>query len=61
MAVRAALSTTRKIGDQVKELGRFVARAVPALERENLVNGLAEVEEAYRNRWESGSDTGEDD
>lgn len=60
IGVRAALSATTAIGDQVKELRKFVGRAVSATERENLVNGLGEIEEAYHDRWESGSDSGED-
>lgn len=60
MGVRAALSSTTAIGDQVKELRKFVGRALASNERETLGNGLADIEEAYRDRWDSESDSGED-
>ncbi|KAL1954794.1 hypothetical protein VTO42DRAFT_697 [Malbranchea cinnamomea] len=60
MGVQAALSATTGIGEQVKGLQKFVRRAVATQEREHLVNGLAEIAEAYQNRWESESDSGDD-
>ncbi|PGH12021.1 hypothetical protein AJ79_04530 [Helicocarpus griseus UAMH5409] len=60
LRVRAALSTTTKIGDKVKELQKVASRLIGVDEREALVNGLGEISEAYQEHWESVSDSGDD-
>lgn len=58
--VRASLSSTSQIGGKVRDLQNFASRLIGVDEREALVNGLGEISEAYQERWESDSDSGDD-
>ncbi|PGH28217.1 hypothetical protein AJ80_00107 [Polytolypa hystricis UAMH7299] len=60
VSVRAALTTSSHVGDQIKQLQKFVVGAVPVDEREMLHNGLGEISESYQEGWDSGSDFGDD-
>ncbi|KAL1963648.1 hypothetical protein VTN77DRAFT_7969 [Rasamsonia byssochlamydoides] len=54
--IHAALSTTTRIGDKLKDLQTIAGRTVGVDERETLTNGLAEIRESYEKGWISDSD-----
>lgn len=58
--ILAALSTTTRVRDSLKELQTVATRTVGIDEREALVNGLGELREQYDNGWMSDSDSGDD-
>lgn len=61
LGVDVALSATSTIGRDLKSLQQSIVRRVGVEEREDLMNGLSELSEAYHARWEADSDSGEDD
>lgn len=58
--IHAALSTTTRIGDKLKELQTIAGRIVGVDEREALINGLGEIRESYEKGWISDMDTDDD-
>lgn len=56
----AALSTTSRIADKLKDLQAIANRGVGVDERENLTNGLGELRELYEKDWNSDSDSGDE-
>ncbi|KAH6890309.1 tubulin domain-containing protein [Thelonectria olida] len=61
MGFETNLSSNTSIGPRIKTLRSEVTRLVNLEEREGLSNGLAELAEAYREDWSSGSDEDDDD
>jgi hypothetical protein len=61
MGFETNLSSNTLIGPRIKTLRSEVTRLVNLEEREGLSNGLAELAEAYREDWSSGSDEDDDD
>ncbi|EEP82223.1 conserved hypothetical protein [Uncinocarpus reesii 1704] len=60
LGVHVALSATSGIGKDLKNLQQVVGRRIAVEEREDLINGLNELSEAYQARWENDSDSGDD-
>ncbi|KAH6661651.1 dml-1 [Plectosphaerella plurivora] len=58
--VTTRLSTDTGVSNAVKELRSFVAASIGVEEREDLGNELAELADAYRDGWSSGSDDDDD-
>lgn len=54
--IHAALSTTTRIGDKLKELQTIAGRTIGVDEREALINGLGELRESYEKGWISDTD-----
>ncbi|KPM46211.1 Protein DML1 [Neonectria ditissima] len=61
MAVQTNLSSNTAMAPCIKTLRSEATRLVGLEEREALSNGLAELAEAYREDWSSGSDEDDDD
>ncbi|KAH0490250.1 hypothetical protein TgHK011_001727 [Trichoderma gracile] len=59
--VHTSLASDGSIVHKMKDLRTQVAPFISLEERENLVNGLAELGAAYEDEWSSGSDSGDDD
>lgn len=59
-AANALLSTDTSLSNDVKNLRSIVMPHIPVVDREALDNGLAEIEDAYRDGWSSGSDDDND-
>lgn len=59
--ILAALTTTLRVRDTLKELQTVATRTVGIDEREALVNGLGELREQYDKGWMSDSDSDDDD
>ncbi|KHO00871.1 Tubulin FtsZ [Metarhizium album ARSEF 1941] len=59
--VRTVLKTNTSISTRLKGLRSQGTRLVPLEEREALSHGLAEIADAYRDGWSSGSDEDEDE
>lgn len=60
LAANALLSTDTSLSNDVKKLRSVITPHIPAVDREALDNGLAEIEDAYREGWSSGSDDDDD-
>ncbi len=60
VAVRTSLSTDSTVALRIKNVERFVTRAIGINERENLSNTLLAMAEAYEEGWDSGSDEDDD-
>ncbi|WEW54798.1 mtDNA inheritance, partitioning of the mitochondrial organelle [Emydomyces testavorans] len=60
LGINVALSATSAMGKDLKALRQKIGQRVYLEERENLLNGLSELSEAYEAHWESGSDSGDD-
>ncbi|RAO67931.1 uncharacterized protein BHQ10_003943 [Talaromyces amestolkiae] len=56
----AALSTTSRLAEKLRDLQTIASRGVGVDERENLTNGLGELRELYEKDWISESDSGDD-
>jgi hypothetical protein len=54
------LTTDTGVSDAVKELRSVVSASIAIEEREDLGNELAELADAYRDGWSSGSDDDDD-
>lgn len=61
VAVKAALSTSSDVADEVRELERVARRLVGVEEREALCDGLARIAEEYEEGWSGGSSSDEDE
>lgn len=61
IAVLTTLSSNTSMAPRIKDLRSEATRLVGVEEREGLSNGLAELAEAYREDWSSGSDDDDDD
>ncbi|KAK5988760.1 Protein DML1 [Cladobotryum mycophilum] len=61
MRVRTTISTDSSIAARMKQLRSQVVWAVGSDDRETLVNGLAEIGDAYQDEWSEGSDLDDDD
>ena len=61
LAVKATLSTSTKVADQVRELERIARRLIGIEEREALCDGLARIAEEYEEGWSGGDDSDDDD
>ncbi|KAH6985083.1 tubulin domain-containing protein [Ilyonectria sp. MPI-CAGE-AT-0026] len=61
IAVLTTLSSNTSMAPRIKVLRSEATRLVGVEEREGLSNGLAELAEAYREDWSSGSDDDDDD
>ena len=61
LAVKATLSTSTKVADQVQELERIARRLIGIEEREALCDGLARIAEEYEEGWSGGDDSDDDD
>ncbi|KAL6876025.1 tubulin nucleotide-binding domain-like protein [Trichoderma longibrachiatum] len=59
--VHTSLASDGSIVHKMRNLRTQVAPSISLEERENLVNGLAELGAAYEDEWSSGSDSGDDD
>ncbi|EGR44346.1 Hypothetical protein TRIREDRAFT_124181 [Trichoderma reesei QM6a] len=59
--VHTTLTSDGSIVHRMRNLRTQVAPSISLEERENLVNGLAELGAAYEDEWSSGSDSGDDD
>lgn len=60
LAANALLSTDTSLSNDVKKLRSIIMPHIPVIDREALDNGLAEIEDAYRDGWSSGSDDDDD-
>lgn len=60
LAANALLSTDTSLSNDVKNLRSIVTPRIPVIDREALDNGLAEIQDAYRDGWSSGSDNDDD-
>jgi hypothetical protein len=60
LAVKASMSTSTRVADQVRELERTARRLVAVDEREALCDGLSRIAEVYEEGWD-GSDGSDDD
>ncbi|OKL56068.1 Protein dml1 [Talaromyces atroroseus] len=56
----AALSSTSRIADKLKDLQAIANRGVGVDEREDLTNSIGEIRELYEKDWGSDSDSGDD-
>jgi hypothetical protein len=56
----AALSSTSRIADKLKDLQALANRGVSVDEREDLTNSIGEIRELYEKDWASDSDSGDD-
>ncbi|OTA04765.1 hypothetical protein A9Z42_0053610 [Trichoderma parareesei] len=61
ISVHTTLASDGSIVHKMRNLRTQVAASISLEERENLVNGLAELGAAYEDEWSSGSDSGDDD
>lgn len=61
LGIRAALTTTSETGTRLKDLSHMISKAVEMDTREELMNNLAELREAYEEGWQIESGSGEDD
>lgn len=61
IAVQTNLSSNTAIAPRIKTLRSEATRLIGLEDREALSNGLAELAEAYREDWSSGSDEDDDD
>lgn len=59
--VVAALSTNSRIADRIRGMRPVIRRIVSVDEREDLLNGLEGIGEAYLEGWDGGSDSGSDE
>lgn len=59
--MHTSLASDGSIVHKMRNLRTQVAPSISLEERENLVNGLAELGAAYEDEWSSGSDSGDDD
>ena len=59
LAIKAALSTTAAIAEQIRQLEASARRLVGVDEREALCDGLIHIAEEYEEGW-SGSDESDD-
>lgn len=57
----ASLSTDTSVSAAMKELRIAVASSIGVEDREDISNELADLAEAYREGWSSGSDNDDDD
>jgi hypothetical protein len=58
--VDTVLSTDTSIADDLKRLRIIAVPRISPVDRETLGNGIAEIEDAYREGWLSGSDEDDD-
>lgn len=61
MPVRTSLCTDQSVSKNMKNLRAQLAWAINLDDKEELVNSIAEISEAYQDDWDSGSDDGDDD
>lgn len=59
LAIRAALTTTSETSYRLRDMGQLIGRAIEVENRENLLNNLAELGEAYEIGWQSSSESAE--
>lgn len=60
MNVLATLTASSRTADRIKSLEAVAGRIMSVDERENIVNGLAEIRETYETGWMSESDFDDD-
>ncbi|CEJ81349.1 hypothetical protein VHEMI01482 [[Torrubiella] hemipterigena] len=58
---RSSLYTDQSISKHMKNLRTQLAWGIGLDDKEDLVNSIAEISEAYQDDWDSGSDEGDDD
>lgn len=56
----AALTTSSRTGERIKSLETVAGRIISIDERETIVNGLGEIQEAYESGWASNSEVDDD-
>ncbi|KAJ5648960.1 uncharacterized protein N7484_002683 [Penicillium longicatenatum] len=59
-SVFAALTSSTRTAQRIKSIEATTARMLSVDERENMMNGLGEIREAYETGWSSGSDDDSD-
>ncbi|KAF6843673.1 protein DML1 [Colletotrichum musicola] len=60
LAVKTSLSTDTSVSAAMRAMRTTVAWTIDLEDREDISNELADLEEAYREGWSSGSDDGDD-
>ncbi|KAL4818562.1 tubulin domain-containing protein [Aspergillus spinulosporus] len=60
LSIIAALTTSTRTAEKIKNLESVAGRVIAVDERENLVNGLGEIRESYETGWISDSDFDDD-
>lgn len=61
ISMRTVLSTDSSVMTRLRGLRTTVVRSIGLEDREDIGNELAEVAEAYKEGWSSGSDDDDDD
>lgn len=61
VGVTTSLTTDSSVSAAMKELRATVSQSIGLSDREDLSNDIAELAEAYREGWSSGSDDGDDE
>lgn len=61
MPTEASLYTDKSVSKMTKTLKTQLAWASDVDDREDMLNSIAEISEAYQDDWDSGSDDGDDD
>ncbi len=59
--IRVALMTTSETSTRLKAMGHLISRAIEVDTREELLNDLAELGEAYEEGWQGSSGSGGDE
>jgi hypothetical protein len=57
LAVKAMISTSTKVADQVRELERAARRLIAVDEREALCDGLSRIAQEYEEGWSGSNDS----
>lgn len=60
LGITAALTSSTRTADRIKNLEFVAGRVITVDERENLVNGLGEIRESYETGWMSDSEFDDD-
>jgi hypothetical protein len=60
LGITAALTSSARTADKIKNLEIVAGRVITVDERENLVNGLGEIRESYETGWMSDSEFDDD-
>lgn len=58
--ITAALTSSTRTADRIRNLEFVAGRVITVDERENLVNGLGEIRESYETGWMSDSEFDDD-
>lgn len=60
LAARASLAMESSVAGQISHMQRRIGRIIGLDEREMLLDGLGHIADAYRERWGSDADSGDD-